>query len=82
VPKLGLTIEEVEDLAREQIQAILEAINPYGFQDLVADLLIAMGYYIYWVAPPGKDGGIDIIAYWDSMSEHYSHYFQLKQVIV
>jgi restriction system protein len=66
-PKLGLTLEEVEDLAREQIQAIIEAINPYEFQDLVADLLTAMGYYIYWVAPPGKDGGIDIIAYNDPL---------------
>jgi restriction system protein len=64
-PKLGPTFEEVEDLAKQQIQAILEAINPYEFQDLVADLLTAMGYYIYWVAPPGKDGGIDIIAYND-----------------
>jgi restriction system protein len=64
-PKLGLTFEEVEDLAKEQIKAIVEAINPYEFQDLVADLLTAMGYYIYWVAPPGKDGGIDIIAYND-----------------
>jgi restriction system protein len=61
VPKLGLTIEEVEDLAREQIQAILEAINPYGFQDLVADLLIAMGYYIYWVAPPEKMAGLILL---------------------
>lgn len=27
-----------------------------------ADLLRAMGYYVSWVSPPGKDGGIDILA--------------------
>lgn len=66
-PKIGLTLEEVEDLARKQIQITLEALNPYEFQDLVADLLTAMGYFIYWVAPPGKDGGVDIIAYNDPL---------------
>lgn len=61
------TIEELEELAWEQIQQVVKGINPYEFQDLVADLLKAMGYYIYWVAPPGKDGGIDIIAYSDPL---------------
>lgn len=64
------TIEELEELAWEQIQQVLRGINPYEFQDLVADLLKAMGYYIYWVAPPGKDGGIDIIAYSDPLGAH------------
>jgi restriction system protein len=67
ITKAGMTLDEVEELAREQIQGILEALNPYEFQDLVANLLTAMGYYIYWVAPPGKDGGIDIIAYNDPL---------------
>jgi restriction system protein len=40
---------------------------PYEFQDLVAALLKAMGYHIAWVAPPGKDGGIDIIAHIDPL---------------
>lgn len=66
-PAVALTLEEVEELAREQIQIALNAINPYEFQDLVADLLKAMGYFIYWIAPPGKDGGIDIIAYTDPL---------------
>lgn len=64
------TVEELEELAWEQIQQVLKGINPYEFQDLVADLLKAMGYYIYWVAPPGKDGGIDIIAYSDPLGAH------------
>jgi restriction system protein len=66
-PKIKMTIDEVEELAKEQIQAILDALNPYEFQDLVANLLTAMGYFIYWIAPPGRDGGIDIIAYNDPL---------------
>jgi restriction system protein len=57
----------LEELAWEQIQEVLRGINAYEFQDLVADLLRAMGYYIYWVAPPGKDGGLDVIAYSDPL---------------
>ena len=41
--------------------------GPYDFQNLVADLLRAMGYYVDWVAPPGKDGGFDILAYCDPL---------------
>lgn len=41
--------------------------NPYDFQDLVADLLRAMGFHPSWVAPPGKDGGLDVIAYPDPL---------------
>jgi restriction system protein len=36
--------------------------SPYEFQDLVAALVEAMGYHVAWVAPPGPDRGIDIIA--------------------
>ena len=35
---------------------------PYEFQELVAALLRAIGHHVYWIAPPGKDGGVDIIA--------------------
>jgi restriction system protein len=35
---------------------------PYDFQDLVAALLEAIGYHVLWVAPPGPDKGVDIIA--------------------
>ena len=41
--------------------------DPYEFQELVADLFKAMGYYASWVAPPGKDGGLDIVAYPDPL---------------
>jgi restriction system protein len=41
--------------------------NPYEFQELVASLLRAMGYHVSWIAPPGKDGGIDILAWSDPL---------------
>lgn len=41
--------------------------DPYEVQRLVADLLKAMGYYPSWVAPPGKDAGIDIVAHPDPL---------------
>jgi len=31
----------------------------------VADLLRAMGYHVHWIAPPGPDGGCDIVAFTD-----------------
>jgi restriction system protein len=42
--------------------------NPYEFQQLVAALLRAMGYHISWIAPPGRDGGIDIMAASDPLA--------------
>ena len=45
----------------------MRKMNPYDFQDLVASLLKAMGYYVTYIAPPGKDGGIDIIAHNDPL---------------
>lgn len=53
-------------MARE-IQAHLLGMGPYDFQDLVAALLRAMGYHVSWIAPPGKDGGVDIIAWSDPL---------------
>ena len=67
VQKISLSLEEAQEKAWEQIQHYLQTINPYEFQELVADLLRAMGYHVSWVAPPGKDRGIDIIAYTDPL---------------
>ena len=76
-----LEIEDAEDKAQKQ-EALLEQFeasaldgirdyiiekNPYEFQDMVAILLKAMGYHIALVAPKGRDGGIDIIAYTDPL---------------
>lgn len=57
--------EESEEIAWAQISEHLKKINPYDFQFLVAGLLKSMGYHINWVSPPGRDGGLDIIAYND-----------------
>lgn len=57
-----ITLEEAEEQAWSEIDQYLRAINPYEFQEIVAALLRAMGYHVSWVAPPGRDGGIDILA--------------------
>lgn len=57
-----VTLEEAEEQAWAEIIRYLEKIDPYKLQDLIAAVLEAMGYYIDWIAPPGPDGGIDIIA--------------------
>jgi restriction system protein len=62
---VSITFEEAEELAWTEIAQFLRGMNPYDFQDLVADLLRAMSYHVSWVAPPGKDGGIDILAWPD-----------------
>lgn len=41
--------------------------NPYDFQDLVGALLRGLGYHVAWTAPPGKDGGVDIVAWPDAL---------------
>jgi restriction system protein len=63
----SVTFEQAEEQAWEEIEQYVLAMNPYDFQDLVSDLLKAMGYHVGWVSPPGKDGGIDIIAFNDPL---------------
>lgn len=33
----------------------------------MGDLLAAMGYHVSWISPPGKDSGVDIVAYTDPL---------------
>jgi restriction system protein len=61
------TLEEAEEAAWSEIEAFLERMSPYDFQELVAGLLRGMGYYVDWVSPPGPDKGIDIIAHADPL---------------
>jgi restriction system protein len=61
------TIHEIEQLAIEGLKKQIRLKNPYEFQELVAALLRGMGYYTPFVAPQGKDGGIDVIAYRDPL---------------
>ncbi len=62
-----ITFEEAGEQAWNEISNFLEIIDPYVLQDLVAALLEAMGYHVNWVSPPGKDGGLDIVAYSDPL---------------
>jgi restriction system protein len=61
----SLTLEEAEETAWKEVREFLHAMDPYDFQHLVAGLLRGMGYEVAWVAPPGKDGGVDIVALGD-----------------
>lgn len=61
------TLEELEDQALTGLRNYLISKNPYEFQDMVAALLKAMGYYIPFISPKGRDGGIDIVAYQDPL---------------
>ena len=61
------TIDEMEQIAIEGLKSFIKSKNPYEFQDLAAALLRGMSYYTPFVAPTGKDGGLDIIAYRDPL---------------
>lgn len=63
----SIDLDQMESNAREGIKDFIAAKNPYEFQDMVAALLRAMGYHTPFIAPKGKDGGIDIIAYVDPL---------------
>lgn len=59
--------EQATEQAQTEIESHIRSLGPYDFQNLVAELLIAMGYHVPHIAPPGPDGGIDIIAYKDPL---------------
>lgn len=61
------TIHEMEQLSIEGLKKQIGLKNPYEFQELVAALLRGMGYFTPFVAPQGKDGGVDVIAYRDPL---------------
>lgn len=64
---MSVTFDEAEEQAWADISTYLRAMNPYEFQDLVADLLRAISYHASWVSPPGKDGGVDILTWPDPL---------------
>jgi restriction system protein len=59
--------EQAVEQARLEIEEFINSLGPYDFQKLVSELLLAMGYYVPFIAPPGRDGGIDIFAYKDPL---------------
>ncbi len=66
-PGAATTLEEAEESAWSEVEVHLARLNPYDFQNLVAGLLRGMGYHVSWVAPPGPDRGVDIIAHKDPL---------------
>ena len=62
-----LIFNDLQEKAIEGMIKFINGKNPYEFQDLVAALLRGMGYYTPFIAPRGKDGGLDIIAYKDPL---------------
>lgn len=59
--------DQAVDQARSEIEHHINDLGPYDFQKLVAELLIGMGYHVPFVAPPGRDGGIDLVVYKDPL---------------
>lgn len=62
-----IPFDQIEQIALDGLEQHVNAKNAYEFQDLVAALLRGMGYYTPFVAPRGKDGGVDIVAYRDPL---------------
>src|SRR3989304_1834154 len=66
-PSQVVSYDDVEQRAIEGLQQYINSKNAYEFQDLVAALLRGMGYHTPFVAPKGRDGGVDIVAYRDPL---------------
>ena len=62
--------EQGVEQANAEMEDYIVGMDPYDFQDLVANLLEAMGYHVRHVAPPGPDGGVDITAYKDPLGSN------------
>lgn len=62
-----LSIDDIKEKADDGIRHFLASRSPYQFQDLVAALLRAMGFFTPFVAPKGKDGGVDVLAFHDPL---------------
>jgi restriction system protein len=67
VAEIASTFEEAQETAWSEIERYVQIMNPYDLQKLVAALLRAMGYHVSWIAPPGPDKGVDILAHNDPL---------------
>ena len=66
-------LEESEENAWAAVMVYLAEMPPYDFQEVVAGLIEGMGHHIEWVAPPGRDGGVDIYATTDPLGISGKH---------
>ncbi|MCK9858308.1 restriction endonuclease [Paenibacillus sp. ATY16] len=56
---------EFIEQAKTMVEDLVDRLDPWQMQDLVAGLLQAMGYQVS-VSPKGPDGGVDILAHKDA----------------
>jgi restriction system protein len=64
----AIDVESAEEQAWLDVKMRIESMEPYNVQNvLMPGLLRGMGYHVNWVAPPGADGGVDIVAYPDPL---------------
>ncbi len=63
----AVSLDEAREAAWADVKTHLATLPPYDFQELVAALLRAMDYHVAWIAPPGADGGMDILAFGDPL---------------
>ena len=67
-PAAWMALEEAQENAWDQINKFLKSKNRREFQEIVVELLKAMGYHIVWIAPLEKERGhVDIIAHVDPL---------------
>ncbi|MBI3099375.1 MAG: restriction endonuclease [Planctomycetes bacterium] len=59
--------DQAVEQGRTEIEQHINDLSWYDFQKLAAALLSGMGYEVRFIAPPGRDGGIDIVAYGDAL---------------
>jgi restriction system protein len=67
IHRVEANIDQLEEKALKEFEDFLKTKNPYELQDMVAGLLEAMGYFVSFVSPKGKDGGLDIVVYADPL---------------
>ncbi|MBX9699781.1 MAG: Mrr restriction system protein [Acetobacteraceae bacterium] len=72
-PNVTASAEIFSNNARDDIARAVLALNPYEFQAFVATVLRGLDYHIARLAPPGPDGGTDILALPDPLGSHQPH---------
>jgi len=69
----SVLFDDSKEKARAEIDAYLDTLSAYDFQELVGALLEGMGYTTRLVSPPGPDGGTDALAYVDPLGARTPH---------
>jgi len=59
-----LNNEDFLEKAKTMLEDLVDQLDPWQMQDLIAGLLQAMGYQVN-VSPKGPDGGVDVLAHRD-----------------